>query len=75
MAKASRLAGLPEGEPAGLPHEFHPCYRGIDADDLRDWTGDSTLIEAYPEYDRAITSVGTKAISLTPAGTGATGAA
>ena len=24
--------------------------RGIDADDLRDWTGSSTLIEAYPEY-------------------------
>jgi beta-galactosidase len=24
--------------------------RGIDADDLRDWTGSSTLIEACPEY-------------------------
>jgi len=24
--------------------------RGFDADDLRDWTGSSTLIEAYPEY-------------------------
>jgi beta-galactosidase len=24
--------------------------QGIDADDLRDWTGSSTLIEAYPEY-------------------------
>ena len=24
--------------------------RGLDADDLRDWTGNSTLIEAYPEY-------------------------
>jgi beta-galactosidase len=24
--------------------------RGLDADDLRDWTGDSTLIEAYPQY-------------------------
>jgi beta-galactosidase len=23
---------------------------GIDADDLRDWTGSSTLIEGYPEY-------------------------
>ncbi len=23
---------------------------GIDADDLRDWTGSSTLIEAYPKY-------------------------
>ena len=27
-----------------------PVVRGIDADDLRDWTGSSTLIEAYPEY-------------------------
>jgi beta-galactosidase len=24
--------------------------RGLDADDLRDWSGSSTLIEAYPEY-------------------------
>ncbi len=24
--------------------------RGLEADDLRDWTGSSTLIEAYPEY-------------------------
>src|SRR5262249_9607594 len=24
--------------------------RGMDADDLRDWTGSSTLIEAHPEY-------------------------
>ena len=27
-----------------------PVTRGIDADDLRDWTGSSTLIEAYPKY-------------------------
>ena len=27
-----------------------PITRGFDADDLRDWTGSSTLIEAYPEY-------------------------
>ncbi len=27
-----------------------PLTDGIDADDLRDWTGSSTLIEAYPEY-------------------------
>jgi beta-galactosidase len=27
-----------------------PISRGIDADDLRDWTGSSTLIEAYPIY-------------------------
>jgi beta-galactosidase len=25
--------------------------RGLDADDLRDWTGSSTLIEAYPKYE------------------------
>ncbi len=28
-----------------------PFSPGIDADDLRDWTGDSTLIEAYPKYE------------------------
>jgi beta-galactosidase len=27
-----------------------PVAKGVDAEDLRDWTGDSTLIEAYPEY-------------------------
>jgi beta-galactosidase len=27
-----------------------PITRNIDAEDLRDWTGDSTLIEAWPEY-------------------------
>jgi beta-galactosidase len=27
-----------------------PITDGIDADDLRDWTGSSTLIEAYPQY-------------------------
>jgi hypothetical protein len=26
-----------------------PLTRGMDADDLRDWTGSSTLIAAYPE--------------------------
>ena len=28
-----------------------PVTLGIDADDLRDWTGSSTLIEAYPKYE------------------------
>ncbi len=28
-----------------------PVAQGIDADDLRDWTGDSTLIKAYPIYE------------------------
>ncbi len=28
-----------------------PVARGIDADDLRDWTGSSTLVEAYPVYE------------------------
>jgi beta-galactosidase len=27
-----------------------PAALGVDAEDLRDWTGSSTLIEAYPEY-------------------------
>ncbi len=27
-----------------------PITTGIDADDLRDWTGSSTLIAAYPDY-------------------------
>ena len=27
-----------------------PIARGLDADDLRDWTGSSTLREAYPKY-------------------------
>ena len=27
------------------------ALNGIDADDLRDWSGSSTLIEAYPRYD------------------------
>lgn len=27
-----------------------PVSRGIDADDLRDWTGSSALVEAYPKY-------------------------
>jgi len=27
-----------------------PITRGMDGDDLRDWTGSSTLIEAYPTY-------------------------
>ena len=33
-----------------FPIPVSPSAQGIDADDLRDWTGDSTLIEAYPEY-------------------------
>ena len=31
-----------------VPHS--PVSRGMDADDLRDWTGSSTLMPAYPEY-------------------------
>ena len=27
-----------------------PLTGGIDAEDLRDWTGSSSLVEAYPEY-------------------------
>jgi beta-galactosidase len=34
-----------------FPIPVSPAAQGIDADDLRDWTGDSTLIEAYPKYE------------------------
>ncbi len=34
-----------------FPTPNSPAAQGIDADDLRDWTGDSTLIEAYPKYE------------------------
>ncbi|MGA3035441.1 MAG: sugar-binding domain-containing protein [Terracidiphilus sp.] len=33
-----------------FPVPNSPIAQGIDADDLRDWTGSSTLIAAYPEY-------------------------
>lgn len=33
-----------------FPIPNSPFAQGIDADDLRDWTGNSTLIAAYPEY-------------------------
>ncbi|MGA9061693.1 MAG: sugar-binding domain-containing protein, partial [Terracidiphilus sp.] len=33
-----------------FPIPNSPAAQGIDADDLRDWTGSSTLIAAYPEY-------------------------
>ena len=34
-----------------FPTPNSPAAQGIDADDLRDWTGSSTLIEAYPKYE------------------------
>ena len=34
-----------------FPIPDSPVAQGIDADDLRDWTGNSTLIEAYPKYE------------------------
>jgi beta-galactosidase len=33
-----------------FPVLHSPFAQGLDADDLRDWTGASTLIAAYPEY-------------------------
>ncbi|HEX5482577.1 MAG TPA: beta-galactosidase [Terriglobia bacterium] len=33
-----------------FPVPNSPVTRGIDTDDLRDWSGSSTLIEAYPQY-------------------------
>jgi beta-galactosidase len=29
---------------------LHSTFSALDSEDLRDWTGSSTLIEAYPEY-------------------------
>lgn len=29
-------------------NDAHPVVRGLDAEDLRDWTGESTLLEPYP---------------------------
>ena len=48
-----RVAVVPARQPARLPREFSVTL-GIDADDLRDWTGSSTLIEAYPKYEVGI---------------------
>lgn len=28
----------------------HPVVAGLDAEDLRDWVGESTLVEPYPDY-------------------------
>ncbi len=50
MTRSPRVAGVSEGEPVCFPIPDSPITQGIDADDLRDWTGSSTLIEAYPEY-------------------------
>lgn len=33
-----------------FPVPNSPFAQEVDADDLRDWTGSSTLIAAYPEY-------------------------
>jgi beta-galactosidase len=33
-----------------FPIPNSPISRGMDGDDLRDWTGSSTLIDAYPKY-------------------------
>lgn len=33
-----------------FPTPDSPAAEGVDSSDLRDWTGDSTLIEAHPEY-------------------------
>ena len=36
----------------------HPVTAGLDAADLRDWTGESTLVEAYPDYFAPGTKLG-----------------
>ena len=40
---------LPARQPARVSDKS-PLAGGIDAEDLRDWTGNSSLVEAYPEY-------------------------
>jgi beta-galactosidase len=51
MAEALRWRVCPKVSRYVFPIPDSPVAQGIDADELRDWTGDSTLIEAYPKYE------------------------
>jgi len=51
------MARLSARQPPRLPPEF-PVTLGIDADDLRDWTGSSALIEAFPKYVAGVCAQG-----------------
>jgi hypothetical protein len=50
MTEALGWRVCPQVSRRAFPTQNSPVAEGIDADDLRDWTGDSTLIEAYPDY-------------------------
>ena len=50
MTEALGWRVCPQVSRRAFPTPKSPVAEGIDADDLRDWTGDSALIEAYPEY-------------------------
>jgi len=52
MTKALGWRVCPKVSRYVFPIPNSPVTQGIDADDLRDWTGNSTLIAAYPEYVR-----------------------
>ena len=75
MTRALGWRVCPKVGPARFPHEFRRVTRGMDADDLRDWTGSSTLIEAYPEYVGRLPQGQRSVSSPTPDGIGATAAA
>ncbi len=51
MTEALGMRVCPKVSRYVFPTSNSPAARGIDGDDLRDWTGDSTLIEAYPKYE------------------------
>ena len=51
MAEALGWRVCPKVSRYVFPIPDSPIAQGIDADDLRNWTGDSTLIEAYPKYE------------------------
>ena len=51
MAEALGWRVCPKVSRYVFPIPDSPVAQGIDADELRDWTGDSTLIEAYPKYE------------------------
>ena len=82
MARALGWRVCPQVSRARLPHEFPDHSTAIDADDLRNWTGSSTLIVGGLPGKNTVrrrlpphgTSPETKGISLTPAGIGATAA-
>jgi beta-galactosidase len=51
MAEALGWRVCPKVSRYVFPIPDSPAAQGIDSDDLRNWTGDSTLLEAYPKYE------------------------